>query len=113
MIQETELAEYVKDLLAGWGAVHAKRMFGGIGLFLDARMFGLIFDGQLYFRVDRATAAKSEHAFGYRRGNHWIRLPYVRVNAEALEEAARIQSLAEAAWLAAGRKQDTSTGAKA
>lgn len=112
MSEQPQLAEHVIDLLANWGEVRAKRMFGGVGLFRDDRMFGLIFDGQLYFRVDRATAeADCERAFGYQRGQRWVRLPYLRVDAETLESPEALASLAGAAWLAAGTRQRTSKGA--
>ncbi len=35
--------------------VTARNMFGGIGLYLEGRYFGLIFDGVLYFRTDATT----------------------------------------------------------
>jgi DNA transformation protein len=34
------------------GAVRAKRMFGGVGLYCDERFFGVIDEGVLYFKVD-------------------------------------------------------------
>jgi DNA transformation protein len=35
--------------------VRAKAMFGGRGLYLDGKYFGLINDGRVYFRTDDAT----------------------------------------------------------
>ena len=35
--------------------VTARSMFGGIGLYLEGKYFGLIFDGVLYFRTDAAS----------------------------------------------------------
>lgn len=35
--------------------VTARNMFGGVGLYLEARYFGLIFGGVLYFRTDVAS----------------------------------------------------------
>lgn len=114
MSGQLQLAEHVGDLLANWGEVRAGRMFGGIGLFRDARMFGLIFDGQLYFRVDRAAAeAESERAFSYQRGQRRVRLPYLRVDPETLERPEALARLAEAAWRAAPIKQRTRKGASA
>lgn len=31
---------------------HSRAMFGGIGLYVDTAMFGLIADGEVYFKVD-------------------------------------------------------------
>jgi DNA transformation protein len=52
----TELAERLEAL----GAVTVRRMFGGQGLFLDGRMFGLIAQGTPYLKVDDATRADFE-----------------------------------------------------
>lgn len=114
MSAQAQLAEHVIDLLADWGDVHARRMFGGVGLFQEARMFGLIFNGRLYFRVAPAVAGTdSERAFGYQRGERWVRLPYLRIDAEALEHPETLARLADAAWLAAGTKQRTRKGVSA
>lgn len=40
------------DLLSSAGPVHAKRMFGGHGLFHGGLMFGIWIDERLYFKVD-------------------------------------------------------------
>ena len=38
-------------------ALHAKRMFGGYGIFLDGRMFALVADGELYLKADAGNSA--------------------------------------------------------
>ena len=47
--------EYVADQLSGLGGVIIKRMFGGVGLYCEGRMFGLIDDDTVYLRVDDQT----------------------------------------------------------
>jgi DNA transformation protein len=37
--------------------ITARSMFGGRGLYMDGRFFGVIFDGLLYFRTDEASRA--------------------------------------------------------
>jgi DNA transformation protein len=44
--------DYVLNQLSSLGDVTAKRMFGGVGLFRDGLMFGLIADYILYLEVD-------------------------------------------------------------
>lgn len=53
---------YVEELLAPLGDVEARRMFGGVGVFHGERMFGLIHDDVLYFKVDEAGRAAYEAA---------------------------------------------------
>ena len=48
----TELITHLLDLLQPLGKVSARRMFGGYGLYLEDRMFGLVAEGTLYLKVD-------------------------------------------------------------
>jgi DNA transformation protein len=48
-------ATFVVDQLGGLGDLVTKRMFGGMGLYLDGTFFGLVFDDRLYFRVSEHT----------------------------------------------------------
>jgi DNA transformation protein and related proteins len=45
----------IRELFSPFRDVAAKRMFGGIGLYADGLMFGLVFDGVIYLRVDTAS----------------------------------------------------------
>jgi DNA transformation protein len=47
-----EFIEFVIDQLAGWGQVHARKMFGGAGLYRDGTMFALVADDVAYLKVD-------------------------------------------------------------
>ena len=49
--------DYLLDQLAGLGEVDCRAMFGGSGLYAGKKFFGIIFKGQLYFKVSRATKA--------------------------------------------------------
>jgi DNA transformation protein len=53
---------FVLEQLLPAGAVTAKRMFGGIGLYLERVFFGLIDDDVLYFKVDDATRPDFERS---------------------------------------------------
>lgn len=50
-----DFGEELADRLAALGNVSVRRMFGGQGLFLDGRMFGLVADGTPYLKVDDET----------------------------------------------------------
>lgn len=47
-----EYMEFISDQLAPLGPVRMKRMFGGMGIYLDDMMFGVVFGETLYFKVD-------------------------------------------------------------
>lgn len=55
-----EFRDHVLDLLAPLGAVRARGMFGGAGLYLGDTMFALIADDVLYFKTDAANAGDYE-----------------------------------------------------
>ncbi|MGB6542739.1 MAG: TfoX/Sxy family protein [Xanthobacteraceae bacterium] len=47
--------EFIRDLFALFGPVTMKRMFGGAGLWSDGLMFGLVFDGAIFLKVDETS----------------------------------------------------------
>jgi DNA transformation protein len=52
------MSEFVKNLQTVFelfGAIHAKRMFGGYGVYHDDLMFGLVADDVLYLKVDQQS----------------------------------------------------------
>lgn len=50
--------DFVRELFAGLGPVHVKRMFGGAGGYADGVMFLLIADDAIYLKVDDALKAE-------------------------------------------------------
>lgn len=71
--------DFIRELFAPFRPVAAKRMFGGIGLFADGLMFGLIFDDVIYLRVDDASVPSFEREgsapFVYPLAKHHIGRP--------------------------------------
>ena len=57
-----EFLEYVLDQLSGLGRVSARRMFGGVGLYCDGIIFGLIADDVAYLKVDDSNREDFEKA---------------------------------------------------
>jgi len=60
MSVSNEFLEYVLDQLREWGDISVRRMFGGAGLWRDGKMFGLVADDVVYFKVDDTNRAKYE-----------------------------------------------------
>jgi DNA transformation protein and related proteins len=52
--------DFIHELFSPFRDVAIKRMFGGAGLYADGLMFGLVFDGVIYLRVDAASIADFE-----------------------------------------------------
>ena len=102
-----EFRDHVLDLLSALGAVAARRMFGGGGLFLDDTMFCLIADDVLYMKVDEVNRADFEAAgmqpFEYERGGKTVPLSYFEVPPDVMEDSDQIIAWARHAWEAARR----------
>lgn len=55
MSANDSIFELLAEALSPLGAFKAKRMFGGLGLYLDGVFFAILNDGELYFRVSDTT----------------------------------------------------------
>jgi DNA transformation protein and related proteins len=95
------LVDHCLELLAPLGAVRAKRMFGGHGLYVDELFIAL------YLKVDAPTQPAFEKAgcepFVYDGKGKPITMSYWTVPAEAMESPALMQPWARQAIAAALR----------
>jgi DNA transformation protein len=64
MARMDSFVEYTLELLEPLGSVLARAMFGGWGLYLGGRMFGLIIEDRLYLKTDDTTRSTFESAGG-------------------------------------------------
>ncbi len=60
MAVNSDYLEYVKDQLSGFGDFEIKKMFGGIGLFREGLMFGMIGGDTFRLKVDTHNQADFE-----------------------------------------------------
>jgi DNA transformation protein len=71
--------DFIRELFAPFRPVAVKRMFGGIGIYADGLMFGLVFDGVVYLRVDETSVPSFEREgsapFVYPHANHHVGRP--------------------------------------
>ena len=107
MAGKNEFVEYLLDLLADFGPVEARAMFGGSGIFKQNRMFAIVIDDTLYFKTDEKTKADFEDRglkpFTYQRKNREISLSYHQAPDEAPEDPRTMRDWAEKAYAAALR----------
>jgi len=52
--------DYLPELFAAFGPIQARRMFGGVGLFADGMMIGLVADSMIYLKADEQTIPSFE-----------------------------------------------------
>ncbi len=111
MAWSKEFSDFVLDQLAPLGDVRARAMFGGVGIYSETVMFGLIADDQLYFRVDELSRARFVEAgqtpFSYagrgKTAGRMIEMPYYTVSPEVLEDPTEAADWARDAIAAARR----------
>ncbi len=60
MALSPEFSAFIEDILAGFGPVTIKALFGGGGVYHDGLMFALIADDILYLKADVTTAPRFE-----------------------------------------------------
>lgn len=81
--------EHCLELLAPLGAVRARRMFGGHGLYIDDLFVAIIAFEQLWLKVDAATRPRFEAAgcrpFVYDARGQAVTMGYFTVPDDAIE----------------------------
>ena len=98
---------YVLEQLSRLGAVRARPMFGGLGLYHEGCFFGLVDDDTLYLKVDDTTRGDYEAAgMGPFRpvADEGPSLGYFEVPGEVLDDAATLRDWAAKAVEVARRK---------
>lgn len=58
MAVSKDYLEYILDQFYDWGGVYVRRLFGGAGLYRDGKMFALVADDIVYFKVDDTNREK-------------------------------------------------------
>ena len=102
-----EFIEHLLDLLHDLGAVSARRMFGGYGIYRGSVMFGLVSNNTLYLKVDAQNRplfeAEDLEPFLYESKTRSIEMSYCRAPEAALESPAIMLEWASHALEAARR----------
>ncbi len=113
----SEFVVHVLELLAPFGSVSARPMFGGYGIYRDALMFALVADDVLYVKADSGNRSEFEAAgsapFSYTARRRQVILSYWRAPEEALESREAMQPWARSAFAAALRAKPGSPTSKA
>lgn len=110
MSPATPFVAHCLELLAPLGAVRARRMFGGHGLYVDALFIALVVDERLYLKADADARPMFERAgctpFAYsRRDGAAVTLGYWSAPDEALDSPQGMAPWGRLALAAALRAQ--------
>lgn len=107
MSDNSEYLTYLIDQFAPFGHVTARSMFGGIGLFHQKLMFGLVADDVIYLKVDDQNRSEFEDAglapFIYYKGDKPFSLGYYQMPDTAMDDTAELVHWARSGYDAAVR----------
>jgi len=62
MSSNSGLVDWVSEALDGAGSITARKMFGGLALYIDGRIFAMIADDLLWFKSDATSDSLWEDA---------------------------------------------------
>lgn len=54
-MSQSSLVSYVTEHLAFLGKISNRAIFGGMGIFIEERLLGIVINGQLYLHTDRSN----------------------------------------------------------
>jgi DNA transformation protein len=52
---KSDLASYVAEQLAFLGRISSRAIFGGVGIFLEERLLGIVIEDKLYLHTDKSN----------------------------------------------------------
>lgn len=82
--------EDVREVFREFGEIAIRRMFGGMGLYRDGRIFAIVIDGEIFMKADATTEATFREAgsslFTYDRQGRAVAMSYWRMPVDALDE---------------------------
>jgi DNA transformation protein len=100
--------DYLTETLAPLGTVRSKRMFGGVGVYINELFCAIIVDDCLYFKGDDDNEAEFAAAacppFTYDKEGISYAMRYYRVPDEAMDEPEQMRHWARLGLAAALRK---------
>jgi DNA transformation protein len=94
---------FLHEVFEEFGHIHARRMFGGYGIYHNDIMFGLVADDSLYLKVNESTRtsfiSRGLGPFEYNKNGKTIKMSYYLAPEEVFEDK---QEAARWAFLAYG-----------
>ena len=103
----SEFIDFLRETLGVLGPIHARKMFGGHGLFHDGLMIGLVADDVLYLKADEQTVPlfleKGLEPFEYVKNGKPMQMSYYLAPEEIYDDPDEARQWASLAFAAAQR----------
>ena len=111
----SEFVRYLDEVFKRFGPIHARRMFGGWGIYGDELMFGLVADDVLYLKADaqslEAFEKRGMRRFEYTRNGKTMGMSYFTAPDEIYDDSDEARVWATRAYEAALRSRKPKTKA--
>jgi DNA transformation protein and related proteins len=102
---KSSLANYVTEQLSFLGRISSRGIFGGIGIFIDERLLGIVMKDQLYLHTDESNlvdyVSRGMEQFKPYPNAFNLTTDHHRVPAEILEDSEQLKQWGERALRAA------------
>ncbi|MBF6057016.1 MULTISPECIES: TfoX/Sxy family protein [Thiomicrorhabdus] len=102
-----EFIEHLHEVFSEFGAITARRMFGGYGIYHDVLMFALVADNTLYLKADKFSVERFIELelppFEYEKGGKKMKMSYFRAPEEIFDDPHLAEEWATLAFEAALR----------
>ncbi len=86
----SEFADFIEDVFRDFGKVSCRKMFGGLGVYHEGLMFGLVADEILYLKTDNESATffeeRSLPQFEYPKKDKMIKMSYYQAPEEIFDD---------------------------
>lgn len=103
----SEYTEFLNEVFRKFGTIHARKMFGGYGIYHQELMFALVSDDELYLKVDKQSKPRFEAAgltpFTYEKNGKPYSMSYYQAPEEIFDDPLMAQDWANEAFDAAMR----------
>lgn len=103
MAVSQDYLNFIKDQLSEFGNFEMKKMFGGIGIFREGKMFAMIGGDKFRLKVDESNKQDfiDKGMEPYQDPKKKKGMPYWEVPAEVLEDKSRLAAWADKSYAAA------------
>src|SRR3954454_892325 len=102
---KSSLANYVTEQLSFLGRISSRSIFGGVGIFIDERMLGIVINDQLYLHTDDANlsdfVSRGMEQFKPYPNAFNLTTDHHRVPTDIVEDPEQLKQWGQRAWVAA------------
>jgi len=117
MSRHNEFVEFVTEQISLIGGLRVRAMFGGYGIYQNDRIFAIIVDDRLYFKVDAISraefVAKGLSPFTYVARGKCVTMQYFVAPPEVFEDREAMRNWVQKAYRAAVNTRGTKTPSQA